>query len=168
LVLVKIKKQYPFHAPRLAHGLWGAGQMMFSKVICVFDEDVDVQNTAEVVWRMLANLDPKRDLSFVDGPIDQLDHGANQSLWGSKVCIDATRKWREEGYQRDWPEVCAMTPEVKARIDALWPQLGLGTGESPARAEARASGLPVEDWKLQLFDGLTSRARSFLAAQGNR
>jgi 4-hydroxy-3-polyprenylbenzoate decarboxylase len=126
LVLVSIKKQYPFHAARLAHGLWGSGQMSFSKVICVLDADVDVQNVGEVAWRLLANLDPKRDLAFVDGPIDQLDHGANQALWGSKVCIDATRKWREEGYAREWPEPCRMTREIEARVDAMWPELGIG------------------------------------------
>jgi 4-hydroxy-3-polyprenylbenzoate decarboxylase len=125
LVLVSIKKQYPFHAARLAHGLWGSGQMSFSKVICVLDEDVDVQDVGQVAWRLLANLDPKRDLAFVDGPIDQLDHGANQALWGSKVCIDGTRKWKEEGYTREWPEVCRATPEVEARVDALVAQLGL-------------------------------------------
>ena len=80
--------------------------MSFSKVICVVDEDVDVQDVGQVAWRLLANLDPKRDLAFVDGPIDQLDHGANQALWGSKVCIDGTRKWQEEGYAREWPEPC--------------------------------------------------------------
>jgi 4-hydroxy-3-polyprenylbenzoate decarboxylase len=130
LVLVSIKKQYPFHAARLAHGLWGSGQMSFSKVICVLDEDVDVQDLGQVAWRLLANLDPKRDLAFVDGPIDQLDHGANQALWGSKVCIDGTRKWREEGYAREWPEPCRMSADVDARIDAMWSELGL---DLPAR-----------------------------------
>jgi len=127
LVLVSIKKQYPYHAARVAHGLWGAGQMMFSKVIMVFDDDVNVQNVAEVVWRGLANLDPKRDFSFVEGPIDQLDHGANQALYGGKVCIDATRKWSEEGYRREWPEVCRFPPDVTARADALIEELGIGS-----------------------------------------
>ncbi len=126
LVLVSIRKQYPFHAARLAHGLWGSGQMSFSKVICVVDEDVDVQDVGQVAWRLLANLDPKRDLAFVDGPIDQLDHGASQALWGSKVCIDGTRKWREEGYAREWPEPCRVSREVAARVDAMWPALGIG------------------------------------------
>jgi 4-hydroxy-3-polyprenylbenzoate decarboxylase len=125
LVLVSIKKQYPFHAARIAHGLWGSGQMSFSKVICVVDEDVDVQDLGQVAWRLLANLDPKRDFAFVDGPIDQLDHGANQALWGSKVCIDGTRKWREEGYARDWPEPCRMSIEVIARVQTMWPDLGI-------------------------------------------
>jgi 4-hydroxy-3-polyprenylbenzoate decarboxylase len=128
LVLISIKKQYPHHASRLAHGLWGAGQMTFSKVICVVDDDVDVQDVRQVAWRLLANLDPKRDMAFVDGPIDQLDHGASQSLWGSKTCIDGTRKWREEGYMREWPEPCRMSEDVLARVAAMWPELGIGPG----------------------------------------
>jgi 4-hydroxy-3-polyprenylbenzoate decarboxylase len=105
---------------------------MFSKVICVVDEDVDVQNLGEVAWRLLANLDPKRDLAFVDGPIDQLDHGANQALFGGKVCIDGTKKWKEEGYTREWPEVARMSPEVTARVEAIWGELGIGdTKRSP-------------------------------------
>ena len=99
--------------------------MSFSKVICVLDEDVDVQDLGQVAWRLLANLDPKRDLAFVDGPIDQLDHGANQALWGSKVCIDGTRKWKEEGFGGRWPDAIEMSAEVKARIDRLWPGLGI-------------------------------------------
>ena len=125
LVIVSIKKQYPFHASRVAHGLWGAGQMSFSKVICVVDDDVDVQNVGEVAWRLLANLDPKRDVSFVDGPIDQLDHGADQALFGGKVSIDGTRKWKEEGYTREWPAVARMSPDVTARVDAMWAELGI-------------------------------------------
>ncbi len=125
LVLVSIKKQYPMHASRIAHGMWGSGQMSFSKVICVLDHDVDVQNTAEVAWRLLANLDPKRDVTFVDGPIDQLDHGASQALYGGKMAIDGTKKWPEEGYRREWPEVCRQTGETEARVDARWAELGL-------------------------------------------
>ena len=139
LVLVSIKKQYPFHASRLAHGLWGSGQMSFSKVICVVDDDVDVQDVAQVAWRLLANLDPKRDLAFVDGPIDQLDHGASQRLWGSKVCVDGTRKWPEEGYARQWPEPCRMDPEVSRRVEALWSELGLGVS-APRATSGGARG----------------------------
>jgi len=147
LVLISIKKQYPQHASRLAHGLWGSGQMTFSKVICVVDDDVDVQNLGEVAWRLLANLDPKRDFSFVDGPIDQLDHGANQALWGGKVCVDGTRKWREEGYTREWPEPCRMSAEVRARVDAMWPELGIPEGllvaPGATRERGRASDVPA-------------------------
>jgi len=117
---------------------WGAGQMSFSKVICVLDEDIDVQDVGQVAWRLLANLDPKRDLAFVDGPIDQLDHGASQALWGSKVCIDGTRKWREEGYTRVWPEPCRMSADVLARVEAVWADLGIDAQRVPP---ARTNGI---------------------------
>ena len=107
--------------------------MSFSKVICVVDDDVDVQNVGEVAWRLLANLDPKRDLSFVEGPIDQLDHGADHALYGGKVSIDGTRKWKEEGYAREWPEVARMSSEVEAKVDAMWGELGIGAVAPAAR-----------------------------------
>jgi 4-hydroxy-3-polyprenylbenzoate decarboxylase len=144
LVLISIKKQYPFHASRIAHGLWGSGQMSFSKVICVLDDDVDVQNTAEVAWRLLANLDPKRDISMVDGPVDQLDHGASQALYGGKMAIDGTRKWAEEGYKREWPEVARQSEGVKARVDAIWNELGIGAVAAGA-ANGTAKSLPVAE-----------------------
>lgn len=159
LAIVSIKKQYPFHAARVAHGLWGAGQMSFTKVVCVVDDDVDVQNTAEVAWRLLANLDPKRDVSMVDGPVDQLDHGASQALWGGKMAIDGTKKWPEEGYKRDWPEVCAQSDAVKARVDAMWSELGIPLGaaaRSPkVEAElARRAAAPAAhaDGNREMFD----------------
>jgi 4-hydroxy-3-polyprenylbenzoate decarboxylase len=164
LVLISIKKQYPFHAARLAHGLWGSGQMSFSKVICVLDEDVDVQDPAQVAWRLLANLDPKRDLAFVDGPIDQLDHGANQALWGSKVCIDGTRKWREEGYAREWPEPCRMSADVERRVDAMWSELGIdipraaapGRDSSASATNGRRAIARVLDVARELLGGARS------------
>ncbi|WP_394831975.1 menaquinone biosynthesis decarboxylase [Pendulispora rubella] len=159
LVLISIKKQYPFHAARVAHGLWGAGQMMFSKVICVVDDDVNVQNLEEVAWRLLANLDPKRDMSFVEGPIDQLDHGANQALYGGKVVIDGTRKWAEEGYTREWPEVLRMSDAVVRKVDALWPSLGIA-GVTP-RAHVLEGGKhdgPVQR-VLDAARGLIGRSR---------
>jgi 4-hydroxy-3-polyprenylbenzoate decarboxylase len=144
LVLISIKKQYPMHAARLAHGLWGAGQMSFSKVICVVDDDVDVQNEKEVVWRLLANLDPKRDVSFVEGPIDQLDHGANQALFGGKMAIDGTRKWKEEGYRREWPEVLTMSRGVEQRVSEMWSELGLGAAAAPIATRVNGSGTAGE------------------------
>jgi 4-hydroxy-3-polyprenylbenzoate decarboxylase len=104
------------------------------------DEDVDVQDLGQVAWRLLANLDPKRDLSFVDGPIDQLDHGADQALFGGKVSIDGTRKWKEEGYGREWPEVARMSPEVVARVDAMWGELGIGSVPARARGASHPNG----------------------------
>jgi ubiquinone/menaquinone biosynthesis methyltransferase len=100
----------------------------------VVDDDVDVQNPAEVAWRLLANLDPKRDVSMVDGPVDQLDHGASQALWGGKMAIDGTRKWAEEGYRMEWPEVCRQDEATKAKIDSIWADLGIPlSGKAPAR-----------------------------------
>jgi 4-hydroxy-3-polyprenylbenzoate decarboxylase len=160
LVLISIKKQYPFHAARLAHGLWGAGQMTFSKIICVVDEDIDVQNLPEVAWRLLANLDPKRDCAFVDGPIDQLDHGANQALWGSKVCIDGTRKWREEGYAREWPEPCRMSADVLARVEAMWPELGIGARPSPPASANGVHGGSAVSRVLDVARELLARTRA--------
>jgi len=159
LVLVSMKKQYPYHAARLAHGLWGAGQMSFSKVICVLDEDVDVQDLGQVAWRLLANLDPKRDFAFVDGPIDQLDHGASQALWGGKVCIDGTRKWKEEGYTREWPEPCRMSAEVQARVDAMWPDLGIGGSRAPGASLNGVHGASTITRVLEAARELFARAR---------
>jgi 4-hydroxy-3-polyprenylbenzoate decarboxylase len=140
LAIVSIKKQYPFHAARVAHALWGAGQMSFSKVICVVDDDVDVQDVGEVAWRLLANLDPKRDVSFVDGPVDQLDHGASQALWGGKMAIDGTKKWPEEGYKREWPPICKHDPAVEARVDAMMGELGLA-----AHVEKKKKARPIPE-----------------------
>lgn len=137
LAIVSIKKQYPFHAARVAHALWGMGQMSFSKVIAVVDDDVDVQNAGEVAWRLLANLDPKRDISMVDGPVDQLDHGASQALWGGKMSIDGTKKWPEEGYKREWPEICKHDPKVEKNVEAIVAELGVKSAPAKHAAENR-------------------------------
>ena len=124
LMLVAIDKRVPHHARKVMHGIWGLGQATFTKVIVVVDADVDVHDPAEVAWKALANIDPQRDLEFVTGPAETLDHASRAPWWGSKVGIDATRKWPSEGFAREWPGEIVMSPAVKARIDALWPQLG--------------------------------------------
>jgi len=125
LMIVAIDKRYPQHARKAMHGIWGLGQATFTKVIVVVDADVDVHDPAEVAWRALGNIDPQRDLEFVTGPAETLDHASRMPWWGSKVGIDATRKWPSEGFTRPWPGDIVMTPEVKARIDAIWTQLGI-------------------------------------------
>ena len=125
LMLVAIDKRVPHHARKVMHGIWGLGQATFTKVIVVVDADVDVHDPAEVAWKALANIDPQRDLEFVTGPAETLDHASRAPWWGSKVGIDATRKWPSEGFAREWPGEIVMSPAVKAKIDALWPQLGL-------------------------------------------
>lgn len=125
LVFISIDKRYPGHAKKVMHALWGTGQMMFSKIICVFDKEVDVQDISHCLWRLGNNVDPRRDVVFVDGPVDALDHASSLPHYGSKMGIDCTRKWPEEGFTRKWPNVIVMNRDIKAKIDKLWPKLGL-------------------------------------------
>jgi 4-hydroxy-3-polyprenylbenzoate decarboxylase len=97
--------------------------MMFCKCFIVVDHDVNVQDLKEVVWRVSNNIDAKRDVVFVEGPVDHLDHAAPRQFIGSKMGIDATRKWKEEGYDRTWPEDIVMDEAVKKKIDQLWPKI---------------------------------------------
>ncbi len=108
LVFVSIRKQYPWQAYKIMHGLWGMGQMMFSKYIVVVDEDCDVHNTSEVLFRLCANTDPQRDSTFIKNPCDALDHAPTLANIGSHMGIDATRKLPGEGYTREWPELLKM------------------------------------------------------------
>lgn len=123
--IVAIDKQFPFHGRKLMHALWGLGQLMFTKCVVVVDKDVNVHDVAEVAWRVLNNIDPKRDVMISEGPYDVLDHASCTVGYGGKIGIDATRKWKEEGYDREWPEVCVTTPEVRARVDRMWNELGI-------------------------------------------
>ncbi len=123
LCIISIKKSYPGHAHKIMHALWGMGQMMFCKCFIVVDHDVNVQDMTEVVWRVSNNIDAKRDITFVEGPVDHLDHAAPRQFIGSKMGIDATRKWKEEGYTREWPKDLVMNESIKKKIDALWPKL---------------------------------------------
>ncbi len=125
LMLVSIRKSYPGHARKVMHAIWGLGQAMFTKCIVVVDEDVDVQNFSEVTWRALNNIDPERDIEFSHGPIDSLDHASRLPDYGSKIGIDATRKWPEEGFHRPWPDVIRMDDEIRRRVDELWKKAGL-------------------------------------------
>jgi 4-hydroxy-3-polyprenylbenzoate decarboxylase len=119
LVIVSIKKQFPYHAMKLMHGLWGMGQMMFTKIIVVVDEDVNVHDTREVLFRMTANIDPQRDIIFTKGPADVLDHATPVMGFGSKMGIDATHKSPGEANCRQWPPIVKMDESVKRRVDDL-------------------------------------------------
>jgi 4-hydroxy-3-polyprenylbenzoate decarboxylase len=125
LMLVSIRKSFPGHARKVMHAIWGTGQAMFAKCIVVVDEDVDVQNYSEVAWKALNNIDPERDIQFVMGPMDSLDHSSRLLNYGSKMGVDATKKWPGEGFTRPWPGVIEMSPDVKKRVDELWKQAGL-------------------------------------------
>ncbi len=126
LMLVSIRKSYPGHARKVMSAIWGLGQAMFTKCIVVVDHDVDVQDYSETAWRALNNIDPERDLQFTMGPIDSLDHASRLPNYGSKMGIDATRKWPGEGFARPWPDVIVMDEDVKRRVDPIWDELGLG------------------------------------------
>jgi 4-hydroxy-3-polyprenylbenzoate decarboxylase len=126
LMIVAIKKSYPGHARKTMNAIWSLGQAMFTKVIVVVDHDVNVQDSGEVVWKALCAIDPERDIQFVMGPVDTLDHAARRQDFGSKMGIDATRKWPEEGFAGRWPDEIKMDEQTKKRMDVLWQQLGLG------------------------------------------
>lgn len=125
LAIVSIRKRFPGHARKVMHALWGLGQMSFAKIIVVVDEDVNVQDLREVLWRIGNNIDPRRDVEFVDGPVDVLNHAAPMPNYGSKMGIDATKPSREEGFAREWPADIKMTPEVQARAEEILRGLGL-------------------------------------------
>jgi len=120
LVFVSIKKTYPMQAYKIMHGLWGMGQMMFTKYIVVVDAGVDVHNTSEVLFHLTANTDPQRDSIFTKGPSDVLDHATSELAIGSKLGIDATKKLPGEGFKRAWPPLIKMDDAVRKKIDSLF------------------------------------------------
>ena len=123
--IISIKKTYPGQAKKVINGLWGKGQMMFAKLIIVVDEDVNVQDLQYTAWRILNNVDWKRDVLITEGPVDALDHSASFPRYGSKMGIDATRKSREEGMMRDWPEEIEMSEEIKKLVSEKWERYGI-------------------------------------------
>jgi len=122
--LISIKKSYPGHAKKIIHGLWGKGQMMFSKLLVIVDEDVDVQDLSYTAWRVLNNVDWRRDIVIAEGPLDDLDHAANFPRYGAKMGIDATRKSKEEGMMREWPDEIFMSEEIRSLVDKRWKEYG--------------------------------------------
>jgi 4-hydroxy-3-polyprenylbenzoate decarboxylase len=120
LVFVSIKKTYPMQAYKIMHGLWGMGQMMFTKYIVVVDADVNVHNTSEVLFHWFANTDPQRDSLLTKGPADVLDHATSQIAIGGKLGIDATQKIPGEGFNRAWPPLIKMDASVKAKMENLF------------------------------------------------
>ena len=125
LMIVSIKKSYAGHARKIMNGIWAMGQAMFTKCVIVVDEDCDVQDLAEVTLRVANNIDPERDIQFTLGPVDSLDHASRLPNFGSKMGIDATRKWAAEGFSRPWPPMLKMESSVVARVDSIWKKLGI-------------------------------------------
>ena len=125
LMLVSIRKSYPGQARKVMNAIWSLGQAMFTKCIIVVDEDVNVQDIGEVTLKVLNHIDPERDIQFTLGPIDSLDHSSRLPNYGSKMGIDATRKWPSEGFARPWPDEILMDKKTKALVDKKWKDLGL-------------------------------------------
>ncbi len=122
--IFSIDKRYPGHARKVMSAVWGMGLLMFSKFVVVLDADVNVQDMSEVLWRIGNNVDPRRDTMIVDGPVDALEHASPVPHYGSKMGIDATRKWASEGFAREWPDDIRMDPEVAARVTRRWKEYG--------------------------------------------
>ena len=126
MVIVSMKKRYPGQAKKVMFALWGMGQLMFSKIIVVVDDDINIHDRKQVIWAMTTRIDPDRDVSIVPGSVtDSLDHASPLFNYGSKMGIDATRKGPSEGYTRRWPEVMDVPSEVKDAVAKKWSRLGL-------------------------------------------
>jgi len=124
-VIFQIKKEFAGQAFRVMNAAWSIGQMMFTKYVIVVDSDVDCHNYSEVAWRCFNNVDPSRDILISKGPLDRLDHSSNFQSFGYKMGIDATKPFPNEGHEREWPDAMVMDADVKARVDAMWDELGL-------------------------------------------
>jgi 4-hydroxy-3-polyprenylbenzoate decarboxylase len=123
LMIASIKKSYPGQARKVMSAIWSLGQAMFTKCIVVVDEDVDVQDLADVALKVFNHIDPERDIQFTLGPVDSLDHASRLPDFGSKMGIDATRKWASEGFTRPWPDEIVMDVKTKALVDGKWKEL---------------------------------------------
>jgi len=125
LVIVSIKKRYPGHARKVMTALWGMGLMMLAKTIVVVSERVNVHDLSEVAWRATGNIDPRRDLMIVEGPMDDLDHAALRHRYGGKLGVDATEKSALDDVAQPWPDEIVMTAETRERVTRRWKEYGL-------------------------------------------
>jgi 4-hydroxy-3-polyprenylbenzoate decarboxylase len=124
LAIVSIKKSFPGQAKKVMFALWGIGMLSLTKVVIVVDDDINIHNMQEVIWAVTSRFDPARDVVIIDNaPIDSLDHSTYLPNLGGKLGIDATRKWEEEGFTREWPEAVEMDPEIKKRVSEIWRDL---------------------------------------------
>lgn len=124
-VIVSIKKRFPGHAKKVMHSIWGMGQMMYTKMIIVVDENIDPHDISTVAWKVFNNIDAKNDVVIVDGPLDALDHASNLPHYGSKIGIDATKSWTTEGHTREWPSDIEMAEDIKDMVNRRWKEYGI-------------------------------------------
>jgi 4-hydroxy-3-polyprenylbenzoate decarboxylase len=125
LMIVSIRKSYPGQARKVMNAVWSLGQAMFTKCVVVVDEDVNVQDIGEIALKVLNHIDPERDIQFMMGPVDSLDHASRLPNYGSKMGIDGTRKWPSEGFARPWPDEITMAAKTRAAVDRKWKDLGI-------------------------------------------
>ncbi len=126
MVVVSIRKRYPGHAKKVMFSIWGTGQLMFSKIVLVVDPDINVHDRKQVIWAMTTRIDPSRDVVIIPGThTDSLDHASALFNYGSKMGIDATKKWKSEGYEREWPETLEMKKDIDERVQELRKKLSL-------------------------------------------
>jgi 4-hydroxy-3-polyprenylbenzoate decarboxylase len=123
-IIVSIKKTYPGHAKKVMEAMWDMKQMKYTKMIIVVDETISPQDLSTVAWKVFNNIDAKRDLVIVEGPLDALDNASNRPLYGHKLGIDATKKWPEEGHARQWPNDVEMTDDIKKLVNRRWEEYG--------------------------------------------
>jgi len=116
--IISIDKRYPGHASKVISAIWGIGQIMFTKFVVIVDSDVNVHNLSQVSWKIFNNVDPSRDCIITKGPLDILDHASNLMGYGGKMGIDATKKWKEEGFNREWPDEIIMSDEIRKKVDS--------------------------------------------------
>ena len=164
LMIVSIRKSYPGQARKVMNAIWSLGQAMFTKCIIVVDEDVNVQDVADVTLKVLNNIDPERDIQFTMGPVDSLDHAARLANYGSKMGIDATRKWTTEGFGRPWPDEIVMDAKTRAR--GGWKMEGAGerVGDRVEEGAGKIVSLVVNS----LISPVTKRSDlDFWATEGN-
>jgi 4-hydroxy-3-polyprenylbenzoate decarboxylase len=136
-VILSIDKRYPGHAKKVMSSVWGFGQMMFSKYVVIVDKDVNVHDLSDVAWRVFNNTDPRRDTQMVDGPLDILDHACPMWAYGSKLGIDATVKWANEGFDREWPDEIIMDEATRNKVTGRWNEYFAG----------KAMAVPEPSWR---------------------
>jgi 4-hydroxy-3-polyprenylbenzoate decarboxylase len=136
--IVSIRKQYPGHAQKVMHAIWGLGLLSLTKSVVVVDEEVDVHDYEQVFFRVGANVDPKRDVLITEGPLDHLDHAPTLQFYGGKLGIDATHKGSAEG-TREWPPEIEMSDEVRARVTSRWEEYGIALDLVAGNGQIRQS-----------------------------
>jgi 4-hydroxy-3-polyprenylbenzoate decarboxylase len=138
LCIVSIKKAFPGHARKVMNAIWGLGMLSLTKGIVVVDAHVNVHDYAEVMFYVGANVDPKRDVTIGEGPLDHLDHAPTLQFFGGKIGVDATAKGPLEG-TREWPPEIEMDTETRELVDRRWNEYGIDRVERAGNGRMRQS-----------------------------